>query len=163
MLEHERAERLGGQYAVIFCDIDHFKAYNDRNGHPSGDDLLRVFSATLRESCRMVDVVARYGGEEFVVLCPETDEKGATGLAERLRVTIEAVRFSDVEHQPLGFLSMSVGVASFPENARTQDEVLKKADLGVYRSKATGRNRVTNYSTLAQDPAALAEALKKAG
>jgi diguanylate cyclase (GGDEF)-like protein len=110
----------------------------------------------------VMDVVARYGGEEFVILCPETDEKGATALAERLRVTVEAVRFNDVEHQPLGCLSMSVGVASFPANARTQDELLKKADLCVYRSKATGRNRVTNFSTLAQDPAALADALKKA-
>jgi diguanylate cyclase (GGDEF)-like protein len=154
---------LGGQYALIFCDIDHFKAYNDRNGHPSGDDLLRKFAANLRESCRVMDVVARYGGEEFVILCPDTDERGATALAERLRVTIEAVRFNDVDHQPLGCLSMSVGVASYPENARTREEVLKKADLCVYRSKSSGRNRVTNFTTLAQDPAALAEALKKAG
>jgi diguanylate cyclase (GGDEF)-like protein len=160
-LEHDRAERLGAAYSLIFCDIDHFKAYNDRNGHPSGDELLRNFAAILKESCRLIDVVARYGGEEFVVLCPDTEERGATALAERLRMSIQAAQFADVKSQPLGFLSMSVGVASFPMNARTQDEVLKKADLCVYHSKAMGRNRVTNFSELARDPLALADALKK--
>ena len=161
-LEHERSERMGSSYAVIFCDIDHFKHYNDHNGHPAGDDLLRIFASTLKESCRGLDTVARYGGEEFVILCPGTDEAGAKALAERLRATIQKIEFAAVANQPLGFLSMSVGVAAFPENARTQDEVLKKADLGVYHSKEHGRNRVTGFSELANDPDALAKVMKKA-
>ena len=161
-LEHDRAERMGTPYAIIFCDIDHFKHFNDHHGHPAGDDLLRLFARVLQEGIRGSDTVARYGGEEFVILCPSTDEFGAAALADRLRVAIQNLKGPLLEGQPMGFLSMSVGVAAFPENARTQDEVLKKADLGVYHAKEHGRNRVTRFSELARDGAALAQALKKA-
>ena len=161
-LEHDRAERLGASYAVIFCDIDHFKHFNDHHGHLAGDELLRLFARVLQEGVRGSDTVARYGGEEFVILCPGTDEMGAAALADRLRLAIQNLKGPLLEDQPLGFLSMSVGVAAFPENARTQDEVLKKADLGVYHAKENGRNRVTRFSELARDGASLAQALKKA-
>jgi|GEM_PF-1319683 len=161
-LEHDRAERLGASYAIIFCDIDHFKHFNDHHGHLAGDELLRLFARVLQEGVRGSDTVARYGGEEFVILCPGTDEMGAAALADRLRVAIQSLKGPLLGDQPLGFLSMSVGVAAFPENARTQDEVLKKADLGVYHAKEHGRNQVTRFSELARDGAALAQALKKA-
>lgn len=141
--EHARAERYRGQYAVIFSDVDHFKNYNDTNGHPAGDEALKTFARLLKERVRASDLCARYGGEEFVVLCPNTDLAAATHLAEELRKKIEGHRFQFGEKQPLGKVTASLGVASYPQNGETWKEILAAADGGVYRSKHQGRNRVT--------------------
>jgi len=162
-LEHERSSRYGSTYSVIFCDIDNFKHYNDRNGHPAGDELLKHFARLLKECIRDVDVVARYGGEEFVVLCPETNHRGALELAERLRERVSSTAFLHAEHQPLKCLSMSSGVSTFPDHGKSADEVLKCADMGVYRSKKAGRNRVTSFELFKRHPEWLEEAKKESG
>ncbi len=143
--EHERAARYGTPYTLIFCDVDHFKNYNDVNGHPAGDEALRQVGAILRESCRNTDVAARYGGEEFVVLCPGVRVDGGRVLAERIRAAVAAYSFANREKQPLGFVSVSLGIASFPEDGRSLKDVLVSADLAVYASKNSGRNRVSIY------------------
>ncbi len=146
--EHARASRYSSRYSVVFCDMDNFKHYNDRNGHPAGDDLLRSFAKVLKSSVRSVDLVARYGGEEFVVLCPETDQEGARELAERIRETVATTVFPFGEFQPLGKISISMGVASFPEDGALSQDVLEAADQGVYYSKKNGRNQVTSTTSL---------------
>jgi diguanylate cyclase (GGDEF)-like protein/PAS domain S-box-containing protein len=140
--EHVRSERFEQPYAIIFCDIDHFKKYNDRNGHPAGDQLLREFGDLLKQVCRATDMIARYGGEEFAVICPGIDSKGGAIAAERIRKAVATRQFAHGEHQPLGHVSCSVGVASYPEHASTSDMVLKAADEAVYAAKAGGRDRI---------------------
>ncbi|MEW6056781.1 MAG: GGDEF domain-containing protein [Bdellovibrionota bacterium] len=141
--EHLRASRYGSSYSIIFCDIDHFKKYNDQNGHPAGDALLKHFAKILKACSRLTDIPARYGGEEFVVLAPETDINQAVILAERIRATVASIKFPNGEKQPLGVVSCSIGVASFPQDGTTAAEVLKTSDEVLYLSKAGGRNRVT--------------------
>jgi diguanylate cyclase (GGDEF)-like protein/PAS domain S-box-containing protein len=139
--EHLRAMRFNQPYVIVFCDVDHFKKYNDRNGHPAGDQLLREFAETLKQTCRNTDLIARYGGEEFAVICPGIDSRGGAVAAERIRSAIASRPFAQGEHQPLGHISCSVGVASYPEHAETPDLVLKAADEAVYKAKGAGRDR----------------------
>lgn len=141
--EQRRSLRFHSEYCLVFLDLDHFKQYNDRNGHPAGDALLESLASLIRRVCRNVDVPARYGGEEFVVLCPGTHAEGGMILAERLRRTVEDARFPNGEGQPLGRVTVSVGVAAFPEHGSNENEVLEAADKAVYSSKNAGRNRVT--------------------
>ncbi|MGE4232730.1 MAG: diguanylate cyclase [Bacteriovoracia bacterium] len=142
-LEHTRAARHKSNYAIVFCDIDHFKKYNDQNGHPAGDALLKMFAQILKQCVRNTDVPVRYGGEEFVVLCPETDVNQACVVAERIRSRVAATKFPHAEKQPLGVVSCSIGVSSFPANGAQYKDVLKAADDALYISKSSGRNRVT--------------------
>ncbi len=141
--EHARAERYHSKYTILFCDIDHFKKYNDANGHPAGDALLKEYAALLKSSARTTDVVARYGGEEFIILCPETDLDQGALLAERIRETIQNTPFANREKQPLGFVSCSIGVSNYPKCGTTKESVVKAADDVLYESKQGGRNRVS--------------------
>jgi diguanylate cyclase (GGDEF)-like protein/PAS domain S-box-containing protein len=141
-LEHQRAQRYGSKFALIFIDADHFKHYNDRNGHPAGDELLKQLAWIIRRSCRNLDLAARYGGEEFVVLLPETDWKQAIVVAERIRRTVEGHPFLHGTAQPLGKVSVSLGVASFPADGDTVEAVLSAADQALYAAKEGGRNRI---------------------
>jgi diguanylate cyclase (GGDEF)-like protein len=141
--EHLRCTRYKAPYALVFIDADHFKNYNDQNGHPAGDRLLKELSRILKEEVRETDLPARYGGEEFVILCPGVDAPGAAVLAERVRVRVEKNQFEHGEKQPLGKVTVSIGVAGFPEHGATMDEVLQAADQALYRSKSAGRNRCT--------------------
>ncbi|MBU6374840.1 MAG: GGDEF domain-containing protein [Bdellovibrionales bacterium] len=145
-IEHRRAIRFKRPYAILFLDVDHFKHYNDRNGHPAGDALLRGLAQLLKKSSRETDCVARYGGEEFVILAPETNEQQGSEFAERLRKIITSAGFENGEHQPLGCISVSIGVACYPESAPSAEDTLKAADEALYHSKKSGRNRVTRYS-----------------
>lgn len=149
--EHIRALRYRSRYSIVFCDIDHFKKYNDNNGHPAGDALLKHFAALLKKLVRQTDTPARYGGEEFVILLPETDSASAGILAERIRSAVEKTPFPHAEKQPMGKLSVSIGVSSFPLDGADTKAVMKAADDMLYRSKAGGRNRVT-ISTGAELP-----------
>ncbi|MFN7684987.1 MAG: diguanylate cyclase [Oligoflexia bacterium] len=142
--EHQRAARYHRSYSILFFDIDHFKQYNDRNGHPAGDEALREFAKLLKNQSRETDLVARYGGEEFVVLASETPHSGCMTFAERVRTAVASHPFAHAAHQPLGLVSVSVGVASFPDHGATPEAVLKAADEAVYASKKAGRNRVTS-------------------
>ncbi len=150
--EHSRSLRYGGNYSIIFFDIDNFKHYNDRNGHPAGDALLRRLAGLLQSMCRATDLPARYGGEEFAILCPEVDWQGATTLADRIRLAIETHDFDFASFQPLGKVSVSVGVSSFPEDGQTFDDVLKASDEAMYYAKKNGKNRVVSHDFLKSLP-----------
>ena len=137
-----RCQRYSRVFSVIFLDVDHFKHYNDKNGHPSGDDLLRKLANLLSSRLRQIDVIARYGGEEFILLLPSTTRANALICAEDIRQMIAKYPFHGREGQPMGFVSVSVGVASFPKDGTEVPALLKAADDALYQAKASGRNRV---------------------
>lgn len=143
--EHERAVREGGSYALLFCDVDNFKNYNDRMGHLAGDALLRQLGLVIMGTARGSDLAARYGGEEFVVLCRGTAARGAFGLGERIRRAVEEFPFEGREGQPLGKVSLSIGVAGYPTNGTAPEEIINCADQALYRAKNSGRNQVTLF------------------
>ncbi|MEW6055466.1 MAG: sensor domain-containing diguanylate cyclase [Bdellovibrionota bacterium] len=146
--EHVRALRYKHPYAILFCDVDHFKKYNDQNGHPEGDEVLRGTAKIIEKHSRTTDLAARYGGEEFVVLCPNTDTQTAYALAERIRIAIANEAFTHREKQPLGCVSVSIGIASFPSDGEKPSEILERADQALYQSKTEGRNRTTCFGQL---------------
>ena len=148
VIEHARASRYADKYAIVFCDIDHFKHYNDRNGHPAGDDLLRHMAGVVRKCVRATDMPARYGGEEFVVLCPGVGLEGAQVLADRIRAAVAGADFPHAKAQPAGALTVSVGVSAFPADGSTAEQVLEASDQAMYFSKTHGRNRVTTTDQL---------------
>lgn len=131
--------------SIFIFDIDHFKKYNDMHGHPEGDYLLKELSRILKENSREGDVTARYGGEEFIVLMPDTDKEGAVVYGEKIRKVIESYPFRHKEKQPLGYLSVSGGVASFPFDGSSIEAVIRCADEALYESKRSGRNMITRY------------------
>jgi diguanylate cyclase (GGDEF)-like protein len=146
------AVRFKKPLSLMVCDIDHFKKVNDTYGHDVGDLVIKGFGEVLRRVKRDTDVVGRFGGEEFVVVCEETDERGAAQLAERIRSELEATTF----HAELGPLKVtcSVGVAPFPAAGETWDPLFKAADEALYVSKRGGRNRVTVWNPKLQGYAA---------
>jgi len=152
-LEHERARKKNQPYSVLFFDVDNFKYFNDRNGHPAGDEALRRVAKVLRECATRTEFVARYGGEEFVILCSNAGESVAFKFAERARKAIEAEDFPHGEAQPLGRLTVSIGVAT-SYGSTSPAEALKQADAALYQSKKSGRNRVTAFEESA-DPVKL--------
>ncbi len=137
-----RAERYGEAFCLLMMDLDHFKAVNDTIGHQRGDDVLREVSGALQRCSRESDYLARYGGEEFVMILPQTSLPEAQTVAERVRAEVAAV---DVGTPDLR-VTVSVGVASFPESARDADGVLGAADAALLRAKARGRNRVCLFT-----------------
>ena len=138
-VEVERADRHGRELSLVMIDIDHFKSFNDRLGHPAGDEALCVVARVLEANSRSHDVVARYGGEEFVVILPETDIEGSLRYADKMRRAVEATRFEPDACQQL---TISAGVATTGGNARTPQELVERADARLYRAKRAGRNCV---------------------
>lgn len=145
--EHTRSQRYGRQYSIVFLDADQFKHYNDTNGHPAGDQLLRMLSQLIQKNCRTSDYPARYGGEEFAIILPETDSSQAMIFAERLRTSVETTEFPNGQAQPLGKVTISIGIASFPADGKTPEKILEAADNAVYHSKKAGRNRTTRFDS----------------
>ena len=131
--------------SLFMFDIDHFKTYNDTNGHLAGDEALRITGRLLATSVRQDDLPARYGGEEFVVLLPNTDKQGATVVAEKIRHAVEAYEYPHEKSQPGGNLTISGGVATFPYDATNMQELIRCADQGLYQGKRSGRNRIGVY------------------
>jgi len=131
----QMAERYGQPLSLIMLDIDYFKQFNDRFGHPAGDELLRQVASLLRQSARAYDVVARYGGEEFAILLPNTDLNEAIRVAERLRQQIAAIQ------NPYAPITASFGVASY-RHGSAPATLLYEADTALYEAKRRGRNRV---------------------
>jgi diguanylate cyclase (GGDEF)-like protein len=140
--ELSRCRRHGHPLSLLFVDVDHFKLYNDTHGHQAGDDVLTTFARLLQKNQRSETVVARYGGEEFVVLLPEVPKVGAAVLADDLRRRVEDHPFEGRETQPGGRVTMSVGVATFPDDAEDEDALVAAADRALYRAKSSGRNAV---------------------
>ncbi|MDI6870426.1 MAG: diguanylate cyclase [Bacillota bacterium] len=140
--ELRRAERYRRELSFLMLDIDHFKRYNDTYGHLQGDRVLRRVADVVTQNVRTVDQVFRYGGEEICVLLPETPRLKAMLVAERIRIAVAACSFSGEDGQDLGRVTVSVGVASFPHDAATPQELIARADAALYRAKAQGRNQV---------------------
>ncbi len=134
------AERLGAPLAILMIDIDHFKALNDTHGHHAGDLALTTFARTVLSNVRRADLTARYGGEEFVVLMPNTSGREAFIVAEKIRLAVAA---TDVElpDRPPVRLTVSVGVAAYPEDTSGAAELFSLADDALYRAKRAGRHR----------------------
>lgn len=143
-LEREviRSKRYQRTLAVIMADIDHFKHYNDINGHISGDDVLKKVAATLESNLRKADIVCRFGGEEFIILLPEITKEQACKAAEKLRQKIERKKFEKEDSQPNKKITISLGVAVFPDDAGGPKHLLKAADKALYTAKSMGRNCV---------------------
>ena len=139
------AEREAGALSVFIFDIDHFKKYNDTNGHLAGDEILKSVSQVLRDNLRPGDVACRYGGEEFIVAMPGA--RGAEGIAaaERIRAAIAATKFPRGETQPGGRLTISGGVAEFPVDGTSSTDLILHADQALYQAKAAGRNRTVRF------------------
>jgi diguanylate cyclase (GGDEF)-like protein len=143
----ERALREKTMISFFLFDIDNFKHYNDTNGHNAGDKLLIELSQLIRESSRKNATVARYGGEEFLAMLPGISRDDAFIYAERLREKISQHPFEHREKQPLGFVSISGGIASFPDDGNSIDRVIQHADVCLYKAKSEGRNRVCLHET----------------
>jgi diguanylate cyclase (GGDEF)-like protein/PAS domain S-box-containing protein len=139
--EISRASRKNISVGLIMLDIDHFKSYNDTYGHDAGDAVLRELGAFLKMHVRAEDIACRYGGEEFILIMPDATLEVTMQRAERVR---EAVSGMSVVYQRknLGAVTISVGVAAFPDHARRSDDLLKAADIALYQAKHNGRNRV---------------------
>lgn len=138
--EVSRASRMQHNFAVLMIDIDHFKQYNDTYGHLAGDELLTKISAIFRESIRDMDLAARYGGEEFLIILPEHGAEAAMRVAERIRVAVAtATSDPDNSKEPV---TVSIGVAAFPDNGATPVTLIESADSALYLGKESGRNRV---------------------
>lgn len=139
--EFDRSKRFGRKLSVLFMDLDNFKFFNDAHGHQAGDEVLQVLSALMAEAIRESDTLARWGGEEFIVIAPETGEKEGCELAEKVRVEIATHSFPNGEKQPLGIVSLSVGIASISDSIESPEQLLRLADEAVYSAKDSGRNR----------------------
>jgi diguanylate cyclase (GGDEF)-like protein len=143
--EVQRSRRYKRPLAILMIDIDHFKIYNDINGHLMGDEILKRIGHTLENNVRKTDILARYGGEEFVVILPEIDKANAIQVAEKLRSTIEIKRFPHEQKQPNGKLTISVGIATLHDDSDVTKELIDFADRALYKAKADGRNRIVVY------------------
>jgi diguanylate cyclase (GGDEF)-like protein len=139
--EIEAAARERTRVSLLMIDIDHFKLYNDMNGHIAGDVALREVAAILKRSLKRDDVVARYGGEEFAVVLAGVDKANALEIAERVRSKVESLPIPNEKELPGGRLTVSVGVATYPEDATDRGELIEWADLSLYLAKTGGRNR----------------------
>ncbi|MCG3204495.1 MAG: hypothetical protein KCHDKBKB_01210 [Elusimicrobia bacterium] len=141
--EFSRSQRYGRPLTLLMIDVDHFKAYNDRNGHPAGDIVLKEVSRIFIRNVRGTDIVARYGGEEFVVLLPETPLEAGVSVAEKIRRAVEEHYFPFASSQGGQKITVSIGVASYPDIHVTSDQdLIESSDKALYSAKKDGRNRV---------------------
>ena len=145
-IEFSRAQRSGAPFAIIMCDLDHFKNVNDEYGHHVGDEVLRRFANTLKEHIRKHDVVARFGGEEFVLLLPGKDTEQGLEVAEKLRAKTADTQITIGDDVCLT-LSASFGVAHYDSRDREWSAVLHRADNALYAAKKQGRNCVVDLAT----------------
>lgn len=139
--EVARCERHQHPFSLLMIDVDHFKFYNDAHGHPRGDRLLQELAELIGQRLRRPDVPARYGGEEFMLLLPETDRAGALHVAEAIRREVERRAFAGAVTQPGGNVTVSVGVACYPDDGATPSELLETVAKCLSDAKRQGRNR----------------------
>ena len=146
LLAEARANR--GEVAVFLFDLDNFKSYNDNNGHVAGDDLLRLLTSLISDEVRADDVFGRFGGEEFLLILPGRSAGEAEMTAEKLLRLVRGHDFPGGKSQPLGKITVSGGVAVFPDHADDSSALLQAADRALYRAKERGRDR----ALVAPDP-----------
>ena len=140
--EVNRSMRYETKFSLMMIDIDHFKKYNDSNGHLEGDKVLVSVGKLLKSNTRTTDTVCRYGGEEFTIIMPGLEKTAAIQIAEKLRSLIEDYKFSAKRKNSSSDITISLGVATFPEDEDNPEKLLRLADEAMYRAKVGGRNRV---------------------
>ena len=143
-IELERARHTGDLISLVIFDLDHFKHFNDTNGHQEGNIVLVTLAEILRDVGRRGDIIARYGGEEFVALLYGATREEAVRFAETAREAVEAHDFPGGQQQPGGRVTVSAGAATFPWDAGDDEALIKAADLNLYRAKEQGRNQVVS-------------------
>ena len=143
----DRGARHGHAASLLLCDVDFFKKVNDNYGHPVGDEVLRRVARVLAEVARKIDVVARYGGEEFAVVLDGSTPEQARAVGDRMRQEVGKV-VVDTEKGPLS-VTMSIGIASFPDDSRERAVLIERADHALYHAKHSGRNQVVTYAQFA--------------
>ena len=148
IIDVERARRHGDKVSLAMIDIDHFKQYNDTNGHIAGDHALKRIADLIISQCRISDVPARFGGDEFAVLLPDTDSLTVLDVAERLRKIVSVAKFSNNEQDIAGHLTVSIGVATFPIDASDRETLINNADRALYMAKAAGRNTIVTFASM---------------
>lgn len=139
--EIERSKRYGHPFTIAYIDMDNFKKINDKFGHPVGDDILRIFTDTLKSKLRKIDVIARLGGDEFVIFLPETDNKGAKRVVEKVRKS-----FNQNKNLKDYSITSSIGVLTCNSNPPNIDEIMKSVDSLMYSVKNSGKDSI-KYST----------------
>lgn len=140
-----RAKRFGRKLALVIFDIDDFKIYNDTYGHQAGDQLLKQLGELLSRTVRSIDVVSRYGGEEFCVIMPESDQEECLKFTERLRKSIMNFPFKDDHLKQEHNITVSLGGAIYPYDARSVDRLIYCADMALLKAKSMGKNRSVIY------------------
>jgi diguanylate cyclase (GGDEF)-like protein len=136
-----RADRQHSHVSAMMIDIDNFKRFNDTYGHDIGDLVLQRIAIELKQCTRKGDILSRYGGEEFCLVCPDLNDKDAMGLGERLCERIRRLTL-DVDGTKVSNLSISLGMATYPQHSRNGEDLLKVADEALYQAKAQGKNQV---------------------
>ncbi|OGS44646.1 MAG: hypothetical protein A2539_06765 [Elusimicrobia bacterium RIFOXYD2_FULL_34_15] len=147
--EVELARRYESALSLAIIDIDFFKNYNDKNGHPAGDTCLRQVAQVISHNLRRTDIVARYGGEEFALILPATSKDGAGKILNKMRIDIERYPFEFAHNQPEGKLTVSAGISVYPIDAKESRELISLADQALYKAKNLGRNKVIICETIA--------------
>ena len=143
--ELNRSQRYKYAMSCLMIDIDDFKSYNDRNGHQAGDVALKITAHALKAALRSADVACRYGGEEFCILLPQTSLSEAGVIAERMRQRVAERDYPFGQSQPLGTVSVSIGISTFAKHIDTGEKIIAAADRALYNAKAQGKNRVEFY------------------
>ncbi len=146
--ELERAQRYSGKVSLLMLDIDNFKLYNDTRGHVAGDEALKAIAACLQSTARATDLVCRYGGDEFAIICPRTVKHDALTLADRLRKAVKNLGFVPNVRTALEPITLSVGVAAYPDDADALKALIECADQALYRAK----DEATRLARLAAAP-----------
>ena len=139
--ELHRAERYNNILSIVMADLDRFKKVNDTYGHDVGDRVLKAIGKFLQQNIRDVDVVGRYGGEEFVLMIPEAAKDAAYSLSERLRKNLSEVKFENLPP-----ITISLGIATYPQDGKDAEDLIRKADAAMYAAKRAGRNQVIKYT-----------------
>ncbi|HEX8141706.1 MAG TPA: diguanylate cyclase [Pyrinomonadaceae bacterium] len=160
--ELKRSARQGYAMSFMMIDIDDFKLYNDRNGHPAGDLALEMTSQCLKSALRAADVASRYGGEEFSILLPQTTLDEACAIADRIRRRVQRTRFPHGKTQPLGAVTISIGVSTFAPSIDTPAAIIGAADRALYSAKSLGKNQVFAHQDTVEPETARSDASKDA-
>jgi diguanylate cyclase (GGDEF)-like protein len=136
--EFEKFKRLNKNVSCLMIDVDNFKDINDSYGHQIGDQVLQAISARMRDSVRAYDILGRYGGEEFLIIMPDTGLEDATGLAERIRISVKEVLIGNAA------VTLSLGVVCSQVSDRSVDDIIRRADENLYKAKKGGRDRISS-------------------
>jgi diguanylate cyclase (GGDEF)-like protein len=149
--EMSRSRRYSRHLSLLLLDIDDFKKYNDSFGHLAGDQALQLISQSIMDTVRKVDIVTRFGGEEFLIVLPETEKSTARSIAERIISRIDRLGSSDGDEKLCGRLTVSIGLASFPVDAKDEQDLVGKADVALYEAKREGKNKLVVFDDMFKD------------